>query len=127
ATTSYRGYQVYKHSFGSQGPVLLETLNMLEQFDLKSMKRNSADYIHTVVEALKLGYADRDTYFADPGFVQIPAEGLLSKDYARTRAATIDPKRASRAFVAGNPLQFDAKVKEWKYWVANILDGYRPN
>jgi len=92
ATTNYRGYQVYKHSFGSQGPVLLETLNMLEQFDLKSMKRNSADYIHTVVEALKLGYADRDTYFADPGFVQIPAEGLLSKDYARTRAATIDPK-----------------------------------
>ena len=65
--TTYRGYEVYKQSFGSQGPVLLEALNILEQFDLKSMKRNSADYIHTIVEALKLAYADRDTYYADPG------------------------------------------------------------
>ena len=127
ATTSYRGYQVYKHAFGSQGPVLLEALNILEQFDLKSMKRNSADYIHTVVEALKLGYADRDSYYADPAFVRVPSEGLLSKAYARERAARIDPKRASRAFVAGNPLPFDSRVKEWKYWVANISDGYRPN
>ena len=123
ATTNYRGYQVYKHSFGSQGPVLLETLNILENFDLKSMKRNSADYIHTVIEALKLGYADRDTYYGDPAFVQTPAEGLLSKAYAKQRAALIDPKRASRGFIAGNPLPFDSKVKEWKYWVANIPDG----
>jgi gamma-glutamyltranspeptidase/glutathione hydrolase len=123
ATTNYRGYQVYKHSFGSQGPVLLETLNILENFDLKSMKRNSADYIHTVTEALKLGYADRDTYYGDPAFVQTPAEGLLSKAYAKQRAALIDPKHASRGFIAGNPLPFDSKVKEWKYWVANIPDG----
>jgi gamma-glutamyltranspeptidase/glutathione hydrolase len=126
ATTSYRGYQVYKHSFGSQGPALLEALNILEPFDLKSMKRNSADYIHTVVEALKLAYADRDTYFADPDFVQVPAEGLLSKAYARSRAELIDPKRAARGFVAGNPLPFDTKVKTWSYWVANIRDGARP-
>jgi gamma-glutamyltranspeptidase / glutathione hydrolase len=126
-TTSYRGYQVYKQSFGSQGPVLLEALNILEQFDLKSMKHNSADYLHTVVEALKLAYADRDSYYGDPSFVQTPAEGLLSKTYARERARLIDPKRASRAFVAGNPLPFDSKVKEWKYWVANIADGYQPN
>ena len=123
ATTNYRGYQVYKHSFGSQGPVLLETLNILENFDLKSMKRNSADYIHTVIEALKLGYADRDTYYGDPAFVQTPAEGLLSKEYAKQRAALIDPKHASRGFIAGNPLAFDSKVKDWKYWVANIADG----
>src|SRR3989449_5004277 len=77
ATTNYRGYQVYKHSFGSQGPVLLETLNILENFDLKSMKRNSAEYIHTIIEALKLGYADRDSYYGDPAFVQTPGEGLL--------------------------------------------------
>src|SRR5262247_4609333 len=70
ATANYRGYQVYKHSFGSQGPVLLEALNILEQFDLKSMKRNSAEYIHTVIEALKLAYADRDSYYGDPTFVQ---------------------------------------------------------
>src|SRR2546425_4824699 len=123
STTNYRGYQVYKHSFGSQGPVLLETLNILENFDLKAMKRNSADYIHTVVEALKLGYADRDTYYGDPAFVQTPAEGLLSKAYAKQRAALIDAKHASRGFIAGNPLPFDSKVKEWKYWVANIPDG----
>ncbi len=115
ATTSYREYQVYKHAFGSQGPVLLEALNILEQFDLKSMQHNSADYLHTVVEALKLAYADRDTYYGDPAFVQTPAEGLLSKAYAKERAKSLDPQRASRAFVAGNPLPFDSKVKEWKY------------
>src|SRR3989454_9060830 len=82
AMTTYRGYEVYKHSFGSQGPVLLEALNILEQFDLRSMKHNSADYIHTVVEALKLAYADRDTYYADPDFVAVPAQGLLSTAYA---------------------------------------------
>src|SRR3981081_1841921 len=81
--TTYRGYEVYKHSFGSQGPVLLEALNILEQFDLKAMKHNSADYVHTVVEALKLAYADRDTYYADPQFVNVPGEGLLSKAYAK--------------------------------------------
>jgi gamma-glutamyltranspeptidase/glutathione hydrolase len=126
ATTNYRGYQVFKHSFGSQGPVLLEALNILEQFDLKGMKRNSADYIHTVIEALKLAYADRDTYYGDPVFVQTPAQGLLSKDYARQRAAMINPKRASRSFIAGNPLPFDSKVKEWKYWVANVRDAATP-
>jgi gamma-glutamyltranspeptidase/glutathione hydrolase len=122
STTSYRGYDVYKHSFGSQGPVLLEALNILELFDLKSFKHNSADYIHTVVEALKLGYADRDSFYGDPQFVQVPGEGLLSKSYARERARLIDRGRASRAFIAGNPLAFDSRVKEWPYWVANIKD-----
>lgn len=126
ATANYRGYQVYKHAFGSQGPVLLQALNILERFDLKAMKHNSADYIHTVVEALKLAYADRDTYYGDPLFVQTPAEGLLSKAYAGERAQLIDPRHASRAFVAGNPLAFDSKVKEWNYWKANIADGSSP-
>jgi gamma-glutamyltranspeptidase/glutathione hydrolase len=126
AMTTYRGYEVYKHSFGSQGPTLLEALNILEQFDLRAMKHNSADYIHTVVEALKLGYADRDSYYGDPAFVQTPAEGLLSKAYAKERAKQIDPRRAQRGFIAGNPLAFDTKVKEWKYWVANIADGSKP-
>src|SRR5215813_12093792 len=124
--TTYRGYEVYKHSFGSQGPVLLEALNVLEQFDLKAMKHNSADYVHTVVEALKLAYADRDSYYGDPAFVQTPAEGLLSKQYAKQRAALINAKQASRSFIAGNPLPFDSKVKEWKYWVANITDAAKP-
>jgi len=125
-STNYRGYQVYKHGFGSQGPALLEALNILEPFDLKSMKHNSAEYIHTIVEALKLAYADRDTYYADPVFVQVPGEGLLSKAYARQRSSLIDPRHASRGFQAGNPLPFDSKVKEWKYWVANIADAKSP-
>jgi gamma-glutamyltranspeptidase/glutathione hydrolase len=127
AMTTYRGYEVYKHSFGSQGPALLEALNILEQFDLRSMKHNSAEYIHTVVEALKLAYADRDSYYADPDFVAVPGEGLLSKAYAKERAKLIDPARSSRAFKAGNPLPFDSKVKEWKYWVANLTDAARPS
>ena len=123
AVTTYRGYDVYKQAFGSQGPVLLESLNILEQFDLKSMGRNSADYVHTVVEAMKLAYADRDSYYADQAFVESPAEGLLSKEYARQRAAQIDPRRASRGYLAGNPLPYDSKVKTWPYWIANIADA----
>ena len=119
AKTTYRGYTIYKHGFGSQGPMLLQTLNILEQFDLKEMGYGSADYLHTIVEAMKLAYADRDTYYADPAFVQVPAEGLLSKAYARQRAGLIDPRRASTSFVAGDPLPFDSRVKTWTYWKAN--------
>ncbi|HEX6066087.1 MAG TPA: gamma-glutamyltransferase family protein [Longimicrobiales bacterium] len=126
SVVSYRGYDVYKHPFGSQGPVLLQTLNILEQFDLRGMKHNSADYLHTVVEALKLAYADRDTYYADPAFVQVPGEGLLSKTYARERAKLITPAHASRSFVAGNPLTFDSRVKTWPFWVANMADAVQP-
>jgi gamma-glutamyltranspeptidase/glutathione hydrolase len=127
AQTTYRGYTVYKHGFGSQGPVLLQTLNILETFDLRAMTLNSADYIHTVTEAMKLAYADRDTYYADPAFVQVPGTGLLSKAYAKQRAKLIDPKRASKSFVAGDPMKFDPQVRQWAYWKANIPDGTRMN
>jgi len=123
AQTTYRGYTVYKHGFGSQGPMLLQTLNILEQFDLQKMGFGSADYLHTVTEAMKLAYADRDTFYADPAFVQVPAEGLLSKAYAQERAALIDPARASKAFIAGDPLKHDSKVKQWTFWKADLKDG----
>jgi gamma-glutamyltranspeptidase/glutathione hydrolase len=126
AKTTYRGYTVYKHGFGSQGPVLLQALNILENFDLHAMGYASADYLHTVTEALKLAYADRDTYYADPTFVQVPGEGLLSKAYAKERAALIDPKRASTSFIAGDPLKYDSKVKQWTFWKANVTDGATP-
>ena len=71
---------------------------------------------------MKLAYADRDTYYADPAFVQVPGEGLLSKAYAKERAAPIDPMLASKAFIAGDPLKYDSKVKEWPYWKANVAD-----
>jgi gamma-glutamyltranspeptidase/glutathione hydrolase len=125
--TTYRGYEVYKHSFGSQGPVLLEALNILEQFDLRAMKHNSPDYIHTVVEALKLAYADRDSYYADPAFVKVPGEGLLSKAYAKERAKLIDPRHSSRAYIAGDPLPFDTQVKSWNYWIANLAEAGKPS
>ena len=119
-STTYRGYTVYKQSFNSQGPALLETLNILENFDLRAMGHNSANYLHTIIEALKLAYADRDSYFGDPDFVDIPAEGLLSKEYAAERAALIDMERASPDFTAGNPFAFDSRVSEWPFWIAGL-------
>lgn len=123
ASTTYRGYTVYKHGFSSQGPVLLQTLNILETFDLAAMTHDSADYVHTVTEAMKLAYADRDTYYADTAFVQVPAEGLLSKAYAKERAALISSRQASRAFIAGDPLPYDSKVKTWPFAKYNVADG----
>ncbi len=120
AMTSYKGYQVYKHGVNSQGPVLLQTLNILENFDLVSMKHDSAEYIHTLVEAMKLAYADRDTYYADPAFVKVPAKGLLSKEYAAARAKTINPEKSFTGFMAGDPTAYDPDVKTWAYWKANM-------
>jgi gamma-glutamyltranspeptidase / glutathione hydrolase len=99
-STTYHGYQVYKPGFWSQGPAMLEALNILEGFDLQRMGWNTADYLHTLVEALKLAYADRDTYYGDPKFVQVPAARLLSKEYAAERRKLIGAT-ASLAFRPG--------------------------
>ncbi|HEX4593531.1 MAG TPA: gamma-glutamyltransferase, partial [Bryobacteraceae bacterium] len=76
-------------------PVMIEALNILEGFDLKAMGHNSPQYLHTVVEAAKLAFADRDEYYGDPKFSKIPDEILLSKDYAAERRKLIDPQHAS--------------------------------
>jgi gamma-glutamyltranspeptidase/glutathione hydrolase len=94
-SVDYRGYRVYKNPSASQGPTELFTLNILEGYDLKALKHNSAEYIHASVEAVKLALADREKYLGDADFVPIPYEGLLSKDYARERRALIDSQRAS--------------------------------
>jgi gamma-glutamyltranspeptidase/glutathione hydrolase len=99
-STTYRGYTVYKPGFWSQGPSMIQTLNILEGFDLKSMPHNSAEYVHRLVEALKLAYADRDTYYGDPKFSKIPMETLLSKAYADERRKQIGAK-ASLEFLPG--------------------------
>jgi gamma-glutamyltranspeptidase/glutathione hydrolase len=88
-STTFHGYTVYKPGFWSQGPSMIETLNILEGFNLANMRLNSADYIHTLTEALKLAYADRDTYYGDPKFVKIPMEKLLSKEYGAERRKQI--------------------------------------
>jgi gamma-glutamyltranspeptidase/glutathione hydrolase len=88
-STTFKGYTVYKPGFWTQGPAMIEALNILDGYDLTGMKMNSAEYIHTMVEALKLAYADRDTYYGDPKFNKIPAETLLSKAYADERRKLI--------------------------------------
>ncbi len=92
---TYRGYEVYKPGFWTQGPVMIEALNLLEGYDLKAMGHNSPQYLHTVVEAVKLAFADRDQYYGDPKFSKIPEETLLSKEYATERRKLIDPEHAS--------------------------------
>jgi gamma-glutamyltranspeptidase / glutathione hydrolase len=102
-TTTYRGYTVYKTGPLTQGPYLLQTLRLLEGFDLKKMGFNSADYIHTVIEAEKLALADRDEYYADPNFAKVPMQQLLSDQYTEMRRKLIDPKRASVELRPGDP------------------------
>jgi gamma-glutamyltranspeptidase/glutathione hydrolase len=100
----YRGYTVYKTGFWNQGPALLQSLRILEGFDLRSMGQGSADALHTTVEAIKLAYADRDRYYGDPDFVRVPGEALLSEPYAVARRALIDPRHASLETRPGDPL-----------------------
>ena len=106
--TEYRGYQVFKAGFWTQGPAMIETLNMLEGFDLKKMGHNSPTYIHTLAEAIKLALADRDRYYGDPNFVKIPMTELLSKEYAALRRPLIDERRASLAQQPGDPMNMKA-------------------
>ncbi|MDJ0905570.1 MAG: gamma-glutamyltransferase [Woeseiaceae bacterium] len=103
-TTNYRGVDVYKLTTWTQGPVLLQTLNILENFDLAGMGYNTVRYIHTVYQAMNLAYADRDYYYGDPYFPpEEPIAGLLSKEYARERAGEIDPDRNNPHVRPGKP------------------------
>jgi gamma-glutamyltranspeptidase/glutathione hydrolase len=101
--TTYRAYTVYKAGPLTQGPYLSQTLRLLEGFDLRKMGFNSADYIHTVIEAEKLALADRDEYYGDPNFVKVPMQQLLSDQYTKMRRELIDPKRASLELRPGDP------------------------
>ena len=104
--TNYRGIDVYECPPNSQGFVMLEALNILEGFDLRTMGHNSAPYLHAVTEALKLSFADRNKYVGDPKFVpDIPMKALLSKEYAAARRAAIDPNRA----IVGEPAPGDPR------------------
>ena len=105
-STTYRGYEIYKNPSANQGPAELFALNILEGFDLRTMGLNSADYIHTSAEAVKLAMGDREKYLGDTDFITIPYEGLLSKEYAAERRKLIDPARASRDLLPGDPSRF---------------------
>ena len=99
----YRGITVHKCQPWSQGPVFLQQLRLLEGFDLRAMGHNSPDYIHTLIEAAKLAFADREAYYGDPDFTPVPLDGLLAPRYAELRRGLIDPARASRDLRPGDP------------------------
>ncbi len=100
-STNYRGYDVFEFPPNSQGIAALEMLNILEGFDLKSLGHQTAEYLHLLLEAKKLAFADRDRYVSDPAFVDVPVDRLLSKAYAEEQRGRIDPKKATPYFVAG--------------------------
>jgi len=105
--TSYRGIDVYKLQPWTQGPALLQALNILESFDLKAMGYNSTRYIHTLYQTMSLAFADRDFYYGDPAFPpEEPIRGLLSKEYARQRAQLINPERNDPHVKPGDPYPF---------------------
>jgi gamma-glutamyltranspeptidase/glutathione hydrolase len=106
-STNYKGVEIYKLTHWAQGPVLLQTLNLLENFDLKSMGYNSARYIHTLYQAMNLAYADRDFYYGDSRFPpEEPIGGLLSKQYARERARLISEEGNNPDARPGDPYPF---------------------
>ena len=102
----YRGFRVYKNPSASQGPTELIALNLLEGFDLKTLGHNTAEFLHTSVEAMKLAMADREKYLGDQDFIKIPYDGLLSKEYARERRSLIDSEKASLELRPGSPGKF---------------------
>jgi gamma-glutamyltranspeptidase / glutathione hydrolase len=101
-STGYRGYDVYEMPPNSQGFLVLEMLNILEGFDIKSLGHNSAEYLHLLVEAKRIAFADRAAYLADPGSVpQAVLKTLISKDYAAARRKEINPDRMAASYKPG--------------------------
>ena len=112
--TTYHGHTVYEAPPNSSGHVLLQELNLVEEFDLRSLGCNTAESVHLMVEAKKLAFIDREAYVADPEYVDVPIEGLLSKEYAKERARLIDPERAAYEVKAGNPWAYQAAQPKGK-------------
>jgi gamma-glutamyltranspeptidase/glutathione hydrolase len=116
-STTYRGVEVHKLDTWVQGPVMLQALNILENFDLRAMGYNSARYLHTLYQAMNLSFADRDFYYGDPAFPPAePIGGLLSKDYAKQRAALIGERNDPR-IGPGDPYPFQGGVNPYAEWL----------
>ena len=93
---NYKGYDVWELPPNGQGIAVLQMLNMLKNFDLKSMGHNSAEYLHTLIEIKKIVYEDRARFYADPKFIELPIKKLISESYAKERLQLFDPQRANR-------------------------------
>ena len=119
--TSYRGIDVYKLTTWVQGPVMLQALNILENFDIASLGYNSTRYIHTLYQAMNLAYADRDFYYGDPYYPpDEPVQGLLSKDYAKKRAQQIDPELNNPEVAPGDPYEFQRGNNPFTHYLENL-------
>ena len=111
---SYKGIDVYKLQEWTQGPALLQSLNLLENYDLKKMGYNSTQYIHTVYQAMNLAFADRDFYYGDPNFApKTPIKGLLSKEYAKERIKGINGLKNDAFAAPGDPYPFEGKTNPY--------------
>jgi gamma-glutamyltranspeptidase/glutathione hydrolase len=121
-STTFHGYEVVKPGFWTQGPVLLEMFNLLEGYDLKAMGHNSPEYLHVLVEAAKLAFADRDVYYGDPKFSKIPEATLLSKTYAAVRQKLIDPAHASMESRPGKIPGYDIKMPSGNVAKVDVKD-----
>jgi len=111
---NYKGVEVYKMQQWTQGPMLLQSLNILENFDLKSMGYNSPKYIHTVYQAMSMAFADRDFYYGDPAKApQEPMNGLLSKEYAKQRASQILTDKNDPNIGPGDPYPFQGATNPY--------------
>ena len=118
--TTYKGIEVYKLNVWTQGPSLLQALNILENFDLKAMGYNSTRYIHALYQALNLAYADRDFYYGDIYYPpEEPVQGLLSKDYAKARAQTINWERNDPAVKPGDPYPYMGRTNPFAEYLKN--------
>ena len=113
--TTYRGIEVYKLTHWTQGPAMLEALNILENFDLKAMGYNSSRYVHAIYQAMSLAFADRDFYYGDPYFPpEEPVRGLLSKEYAKQRAGQINWERNDPGIGPGDPYPFQGQTNPYR-------------
>lgn len=132
--TTYKGIEIYKLQQWTQGPAMLQALNILENFDLKAMGYNSTRYIHTLYQTMNLAFADRDFYYGDPAFApDEPMRGLLSKEYALERSKRIDPERNTPQIGPGDPYPFEGKenpyldvLNKWSSQPSNLHEFGNP-
>ncbi|HEY2951015.1 MAG TPA: gamma-glutamyltransferase [Verrucomicrobiae bacterium] len=118
--TTYKGLEVYKLTHWTQGPAMLQALNLLENLDLQSMGYNSTRYIHALYQTMSLAFADRDFYYGDPDFPpEEPIRGLLSKDYAKARLKLIDWKKNNPDIRPGDPYPFEGKQNPFLRYLTN--------
>lgn len=120
-TINYKGIDVYKLSQWTQGPSLLQALQMLEEVDLKKLGYNSPQYIHTLYQVLNMTFADRDFYYGDPNMQPVePMTGLLSKEYAKERLAQIDTSKNISTIGPGDPYPYQGETNPYKHFIEQL-------